>query len=783
MVAKVEAFVFRFRFLILAALMAFTVLMGVFALQLRLDAGFEKQLPKGHEYIETFFEYQDQQGGSNSIIIVLRANEGNIWNPKFMAKLNAVTQDVFFLPGVARSTVTSLWTPNTRYLEVTEDGFIAGDVIPGTITAGNMSDEDIPLVQNNVIRGGFVGRLVANDFSAAMVRAELQEINPKTREKLDYFELASQLETQIREKHENEDFTIHIVGFAKMIGDIAEGAQSVMMFFALAFVLTAASVYFYSRSLILTFVPLVCSLVSLVWQFGILTVLGFGLDPLAILVPFLVFAIGVSHGVQQINLISKEITAGANSMEAAKASFRQLLIPGSMALVTDLVGFGTLYWIKIGMIQELAITASIGVALKIVTNLLMLPLLASYFQFDAGYKERITRARAQRDKIMLALANVAKPRNAIITFTICVGLFAVAYVQSQDRHVGDLHAGAPEMRPDARYNVDSRAVVERFSIGLDVLTVIVETPAQSCVSYGYMRELDKFSWHMANVPGVTSVLSLPTLTKVSAAGWAEGNLKFTALPRNRSALVQATDPIPKSSGLYNESCSLMPVMVFTADHKATTINEVIGAVKQWRQDNPVEGITYRLASGNVGIWAATNEVIAESELPMMLAVYAVIIILVFGTYRDWRATVCCCLPLTLATFLGYWFMKELEIGLKVATLPVMVLAVGIGVDYAFYIFSRLQVHINEGMNVTDSYRQTLLETGNAVIFTAITLAVGVATWSLSELQFQADMGLLLTFMFMVNMICAVTALPALAVILDMIFPRKAGAKIATGIAH
>ena len=354
MVAKVEAVVFRFRFLILAALMAFTVLMGVFALQLRLDAGFEKQLPKGHEYIETFFEYQDQQGGSNSIIIVLRANEGNIWNPKFMAKLNAVTQDVFFLPGVARSTVTSLWTPNTRYLEVTEDGFIAGDVIPGTITAGNMSEEDIPLVQNNVIRGGFVGRLVANDFSAAMVRAELQEINPKTREKLDYFELASQLETLIREKHENEDFTIHIVGFAKMIGDIAEGARSVVMFFAVAFLLTAAAVYFYSRSFILTFVPLVCSLVSLVWQFGILTLLGFGLDPLAILVPFLVFAIGVSHGVQQINLISKEITGGADSMTAAKASFRQLLIPGSMALVTDLVGFGTLYWIQIGMIQELA---------------------------------------------------------------------------------------------------------------------------------------------------------------------------------------------------------------------------------------------------------------------------------------------------------------------------------------------------------------------------------------------------------------------------------------------
>lgn len=772
MVAKVEAIVFRFRFLILAALMAFTVVMGVFALQLRLDAGFEKQLPKGHEYIETFFEYQDQQGGSNSIIIVLRANEGNIWNPKFMAKLNAVTQDVFFLPGVARSTVTSLWTPNTRYLEVTEDGFIAGDVIPGTITAGNMTQEDIPLVQNNVIRGGFVGRLVANDFSAAMVRAELQEINPKTREKLDYFELAAQLEKQIREKHENEDFTIHIVGFAKMIGDIADGAKSVLMFFLLAFALTAASVYFYSRSFILTFVPLVCSLVSLVWQFGILTLLGFGLDPLAILVPFLVFAIGVSHGVQQINLISKEITAGADSMAAAKASFRQLLIPGSMALVTDLVGFGTLYWIQIGMIQELAITASIGVALKIVTNLLMLPLLASYFQFDAGYKERITKARAQRDKVMLVLANVAKPRNAIITFAICVGLFAVAYVESQDRHVGDLHAGAPELWPEERYNVDTNLMVDKFSMNLDAFIIVAEMPELSCINYDAMALLDRFTWHMQNVKGVKYAMSLSTLAKRGYATWSEENLKFQALARNPRTFALTIGGVPASSGLLNDRCTMLPVIAFTVDHKAETIKRVVAAAGQFIADNPAEGVNFRLASGNAGIMAATNEVIAANEIPMLIAVYIAIISLVILAYRDWRATLCCCLPLIFATFIGYWFMAWRGIGLKVSTLPVLVLAVGIGVDYAFYIYSRMQVYLNEEVEIAEAYSRTLQETGVAVMFTGLTLSVGVATWAFSALKFQADMGMLLSFMFFINMIGAVTALPALAVCLERLFPRR-----------
>jgi hypothetical protein len=134
----------------------------------------------------------------------------------------------------------------------------------------------------------------------------------------------------------------------------------------------------------------------------------------------------------------------------------------------------------------------------------------------------------------------------------------------------------------------------------------------------------------------------------------------------------------------------------------------------------------------------------------------------------------------MATFLGYWFMKEIEIGLKVATMPVMVLAVGLGVDYAFYIYNRLQVHLSEGLDITTAYKQALLETGNAVIFTAITLAIGVATWSFSALKFQADMGLLLTFMFVINMIMAVTMLPALAVVIDLLVPRRAEARAPSG---
>jgi len=781
MISALEGFVFKHRLAILVFLGLLTVWLGYTATKLRMDAGFIKQLPKGHEYIDTFFQYQDQLFGANRVMIVLRAKEGQIWNTRFLAKLAEVTEEVSFLPGIDRRTVTSLWTPNVRYIQITEDGMYSEDVIGGEVTRNNITQENVVRIRDRVIRGGYVGQLVSNDYTAAMITADVLDVDPVTQKKLDTLKLAEELEG-IRTKFESDDYDIHILGFVKMMGDIADGAKDVAKFFLVAFLLTMASVYWYSRSWILTTLAVSCSLVSVVWQFATIHLLGFGLDPLAILVPFLVFAIGVSHGVQQINLISKRICAGDSSMEAAKESFRGLLIPGSMALITDLIGFVTLVLIPIPMIQELGITASIGVAFKIVTNLFMLPLLASYATFDDGLRERVQRVQQVRNRAMIMLGKLAEPRKAAATLTFFVLLFVVAVWQSQGRFIGDLHPGVPELDVNSRFNQDARLIVSKFDLGLDLLIVVVETPVNACVDYPEMNYLNRFSWELQNTPGVLSVVSAPYVAKMIAAAWNEGNPKWEALPRNHSMLIQATKDIPPSAGLLNGDCTLMPVLVFTADHKAETIERVIGTVKQFRKEHPMKGVNIRLASGNIGVQAATNEEVERSETPMMLYVYATIIALVILTYRDWRATICCCAPLTLATFLGYWFMKDLEIGLKVSTLPVMVLAVGIGVDYAFYIYNRLQIHLANGMDITSAYQQTLLETGNAVIFTAITLAIGVSTWAFSPLKFQADMGLLLTFMFLINMVMAVTALPSLAVMLDLLIPRRRGAR-APKISH
>lgn len=779
---RFEEVAFRNRVPILLFLLAFTAIMSVFALQLRMDAGFEKQMPSRHEYIETFNKYRNDVLGANRLNVVLKAKNGTIWTKEGLTRLNDLTQAVTFLPNISRLGVQSLWTPNTFVNEITEEGFRADPVIPGTVTPEGLTPQIITQIQQTANNGGFVGTLVSKSQDSAMIIAEINEFDAQGH-KVDYVTYNSILESQIRKKFENTDFEVQIIGFAKQIGDVADGAVGVVKFCLMALLLTALAVYWYCRSVSFTVLPVVCSLVSLIWQFGTLRLLGYGLDPLAVLVPFLVFAIGVSHGVQQINYIVRGIAAGKTCENAAKESFKGLLIPGVLALVTAFVSFVTLVLIPIPMVKELAITASIGVGYKIITNLVMLPLAASLLKVGTDYAVGAMRQQQTRARWLSVLSKVADPKISKIIVGVTLLLFAGAVWYSHDRLVGTLQPGAPELRVNSRYNLDAKSISDNYATGLDWLTVVLETPQQSCERVSFGRYQASFDTYMRNVPGVMSISSFAEQLKIYNEGYNEGNPKMFVVSLDSANYAALAVEIGRVRGFLSKDCSMLATHLYLTDHKAETINHVIAAVKQFREQNKLDGVNIRLAAGNAGVIAAVNNEVEKSELPMMLYVYGAIVFLVFAVYRDFRAVIACCLPLTVATFIGYAFMKQLQIGLTVATLPVMVLAVGIGVDYAFYIYSRLQMHLAAGEQIEIALEKSIQEIGIATIFTAITLSIGVATWSFSALKFQADMGKLLAFMFLVNLVMAMTALPAFAVVLEKLFPRSKPIKSSAALSH
>jgi predicted RND superfamily exporter protein len=689
---------------------------------------------------------------------------GNIFNPVFFDALKNVHDQLFFIPGVERSQVKSLYSPSTRFTEVVEDGFAGGPVIPADF---NNSEYSLNLVRDNIEKAGIVGRLIANDYSAAMVSAQLMEFDPDTGKPLDTIAFATQLEQELRAKFETDTIKIHIIGFAKMAGDVAEGAKGVLLFFLIAIAITAAMVYLFSKSVLLTVLPLVCSIVAVVWQLGLLTVVGFGLDPMSILVPFLVFAIGVSHGVQMINAVRRRVLDGQNTKSASASAFRNLLVPGGIALLSDTVGFLTLLTIDIGIIRELAISASLGVAVIILTNLILLPLVISYTELKLVKDTPETTQKIEN--LWRKLSYFATPKYAVVVLVATAALYGVGFMQATKIQIGDLQGGAPALHQDSRYNLDTFFITDHFSITTDVMTVIVEAKPEACTYHSLLNQIDQFEWMVANTPGVESTASLASIAKQVNAGFNEGNPKWQILPRTTASLVQAVGQVPTTSGLLNGNCSVMPVYLFLKDHKADTINTVVAKVKAVAAKLNSEDLSFKLASGPVGVMAATNEAVSEAQLPMMIYVYGAVFILCLISFKSLKATVAVIIPLYVVSTLAQALMTLLDIGLAVSTLPVIALGVGIGVDYGIYILSTMSNKLSNGMAVQQAYFEALVERGSAVIFTGLTLAIGVSTWFFSALKFQMDMGILLTFMFLVNMLGAIIILPALSAI----FWRKA----------
>ncbi len=753
-----ERLIFGNRVVLIIICALVTVFLGYQASHIRPDASFEKMVPTSHPYIANFLKNRDDLSSlGNTVRIVVETREGDIFDKDFQETLRQINDEVFYIPGVDRSKLESLWSPNIRWSEVTEEGFRGGAVIPDGYDG---SHESLEKLRENVLKSGQIGRLVANNFKSTIVLAPLVDRDAETGEKLDYKELSQNLETLVRDKYGSDAVAIHIIGFAKIVGDLIHGANQVGIFFLIAFLTTMVLLYLYSRCLWSTAIPLLCSTIGVVWQLGLLNVLGFGIDPYSMLVPFLVFAIGVSHGVQMINSIRSKSLFGASPMASARLTFRQLYVPGLVALVSDGIGFFTLMVIEIPVIQELALTASLGVAVLIMTNLILLPVLMSYTGVTKKSVQHMEKRKGNPSKVWEWFSGFTEMKRARVTLGIAVGLFAFGLYFGQGLKIGDLDPGAPELRADSRYNRDNAFLTANYSNSTDVFVVMVEPPAQACGNYEAVAAIDRFQGEMEPVEGVQSVVSLVNVAKLVNTAMNEGSLKWAALSRNQFVLNSSLSRVP--SILINTDCSMVPVLVFLEDHKADTLLRVVAAAEEFAATYNSPDATFVLAAGNSGVEAATNIVISKAQYQMLAWVYGVVSLLCLITFRSLRAVMCIILPLALTSVLAQALMAFIGIGVKVATLPVIALGVGIGVDYGIYIYSRMLGFIKDGLKLTEAYFKTLQSTGVAVAFTGLTLAIGVGTWMFSPIKFQADMGLMLTFMFLWNMLGALVLLPALA---------------------
>ncbi len=758
----IERSLFNNRLLVVAICVVVTVVLGFFASKLRLNASFEKTIPTSQPYIANYLQYQEELFGlGNAIRIGVENKKGSIYEKEYMETLASINDEVFLIPGVHRMQMKSLWTPATRWAGVTEEGLEGGPVIPEGYDG---SPQMLELLKVNVMRSGEIGQIVALDGKSSIIYVPLLSVDQDGKP-LDYSKFSAELE-RIRQKYESDGVAIHITGFAKIIGDLIAGLKVVLGFFAVAILIAMCFVFWYTRCVRSTLLVVLASLIAVVWQLGLIRLLGYDLDPYSLLVPFLVFAIGMSHGAQKMNGIMQDVGRGAHKLIAARYTFRRLFLAGLTALLADAVGFAVLLVFDIRVIRELAIAASIGVAVLIFTNLILLPIMLSFAGVSASAAARSLRADEAAEKgegaqrIWSFIASFSDRKKAIPTVVAGLVLFLIGYGFAHRLKIGDLDPGAPELRPSSRYNQDVAFMNAAYGASSDVFAVMVKTPDGACADYSTVMKIDALEWELRQIEGVETTSTLAGLNRGMLMGLNEANPRWYELIQNQSMLNLITARAPR--GMYNDSCNLLTVYAFLKDHKAETLSRVVAHVEQFAKDNDTEDVKFLMAAGSAGIEAATNIVVKQAWRIMLYLVYGAVAILCFVTFRSWRAVLVAMLPLVVTSYLAEALMAALGMGVKVATLPVIALGVGIGVDYALYILSVTLNRMRDGLSLHDAYRAALLFTGKVVMLTGFTLSIAVVTWIFSPIKFQADMGLLLGFMFLWNMVGALFLLPALA---------------------
>ena len=768
-----ERLVFNNRAIVLLLCVVATLVLGWFAAQLKVNASFERMIPASSPYIQNYFKYRKELPGlGNSIrIVVENRSGGDVFDPAYLEVLRKANDAVYLVPGVDRSWMKSLWMPIVRWRQVTEEGITGGPVMPPDY---NGSPASVEKLKSNVARSGIVGSLVANDLKSTMIVVPLLDRHPQTGQPLDYGEFSQALEKQIRSL-ESERTGVYIVGFGKIVGDLIAGLKQVMAFFGASVVIAGIFVFFYTRCIRSTLLLVTVATAGVVWLLGLMQLLGYELDPYSILVPFLIFAIGLSHGAQKMNGILQDVGRGTHKYVAARYTFRRLFMAGLTALLTNIVGFAVLVIIDIPVIRDLAITTSIGVSVLIFTKLVLIPVTLSYIGVSASAARRAladdseaSADRGLRAKVWAALDRLTERRGAVVTIALSLLVTVISAVVMLQLRIGDLDPGAPELRKDSRYNLDNAYVTAHYGLSSDQFVAIMVTPDDGCRLYGSLRLMDELALALRATEGVQATSSLAESTRFITSALAEGSGKWLTLSRDQAMTNAAVGAaMIASPDITNTSCSVSPLVAYLADHKADTVARVLKVSEDFANrhnsaPDDKDGTRFLLAAGSAGIEAATNIEVESGIVTMYLAVYGATALLCLLTFRSLRATIVAMIPLVITTILCKALMVALGIGLKVATLPVIAVGVGVGVDYALYLLSVQITLQRRGATLAEAYRKSLDFTGRVVALVGMTMAAGVITWAWSPIKFQADMGILLAFMFLWNMVGALLLIPALS---------------------
>jgi predicted RND superfamily exporter protein len=766
----IEVFVFYHPRVFLAMILVATIFFASRIPYLEMYSNFADLLPQEHPYIQLHNDVKDTFGGANNVVVAISVDEGDIFNTDTLARIHRLTQGVDSLPGVNHNLVRSLTHRTVRKTWLTEMGSMNSEAYYDPLKE-DYSDEALAKMRLDVMANPTVyGLLVSPDLKSALIKATFNE------GQLDYVKIFKQLgelkdsvET-LRESESAPGVTIYATGQPVLMGWVYSYLEQIMQIFFLTLAILLALLFAYFRTRVYgILLPLIGVLISATWGLGIVSLLGYNLDPLTLVIPFLITARAMSHGIQLVERYYQEALHAKDNHDAARRTFETLFRPGTLGIVSDAVG---LLLISLGSSPinvKLGIYASIWAGSVVLTVLIAVPLVLSLLPLSKRTGDVADQAQAG---FFAALARFVTSRGgSLAVLLLAVVVYAGGAVLSSRVQIGESEPGSPILYPDHDYNISSKNINANFP-GSEEMYVVARTDEPGGIKRPeVLRALQDFQIHMLKDPEMGGSKGMPDLVKQVNQILHNDDPRWAIIPDEASYVgglmfaFMASSPIPGALKEFVDTDDQTANLVFFyKDHKGETLRRAIHMAKEWINDpaNQVQGLTMRLAGGPIGVTAAINEAAFQSNMIIIPAAMALIFAFVTLFYWSLHAGWLMFLVMTFCTVATYAYMGIVGIGIDVNTVPIIAVGIGVGIDYSIYMMDRVREETSRrGGDLEAGIRHAIATTGKAIAFTATALIGGVVMWAfVSDLRFQADAALLLVVMLILNAWAAANLVPA-----------------------
>jgi len=744
-----------------------------FAIQIpavRMYSDFADQLPQSHPYIQLHNEIKDNFGGANVIIVSVDVKEGDIFNNETLALIHQVTQAVDSLPGVNHNLVSSFTHRTTRQVWLSEMGNINSDPYYKPQDPP-LSEADLVQLRKDIVANPRVyGPLISPDMKTALVKAQLNE------GALDYEETFHKLQ-ELREEYAREGVNLYATGQPVLVGWAYFYKNQIFQILAFTALIMLALLIFHFRTLYGVLVPLAGVMVSTIWGIGIISLFGYNLDPLGLVIPFLISARAMSHGIQLVERYYSELENHDSSKAAARRTFESLFRPGTLGVVSDAIG---LLLISIGSIPlntKLAYYSSLWAVFIIVTVLLAVPLLLSILpkpKVTELHENALRKVAVKGGKVV---SRYPKPILLTALLIVCCGAYLASFVT-----IGESEPGSPILYQDHDYNISSKAINDSFP-GSEELYIVAEHRDEGGIKRPeVLLALEDLERHMMLDPEVGGAKGVPDLIKQVNRLLHNDDPRWQQIPKEEAYVgglmfaYMASSPVPGALKEFTDPASQVANLVFFyKDHQGETIRRAIHSAKQWIAENQgkVDGLTIRLAGGTIGVTAAMNEAAFDTNKLVLPLVFGLIFLSVMLFYSSLQAGLMMFVAMLFATTLTYAYMGLAKVGININTVPIIAVGVGVGIDYSIYMMDRIREEMLRCGDLKQAVCQALSTTGLAISFTALTLIAGIVMWIfLSDLRFQADAALLLSVMVILNGLGALWIVPSWVLVFKPAFVSK-----------